>query len=96
MNTTSSGKPHPIYIYRIEYSENNNEANIKLYWSSPSIMNETIPSEFYYKSEYISGGSVDTLITCPIYFDGDNKEHPKTCYPECGDGFRFGQVKYNF
>lgn len=67
---------------------------MKLYWNSSSIGNQTIPSSYFYKKEYISGNSFDVYLQCPTYYEGDNEEHSNVCYEICGDGTRIGDVSF--
>jgi len=85
-------------LFRIDYSEEDNDAHLKLHWNytDSSAIDQIIPSSYLYHKQMIGSAPVTADVTCPEYYTHDHPDHPGECYEICGDGVKIGRVSLNF
>jgi cysteine-rich repeat protein len=88
-------KDNQFYQFRIDFSENTGEAEIRLYWSYTGQAKTLIPDEYLYYPSYVGASPIQVSVNWPTGYTGSDPTSPYKCIEVAGDGRRVGKEEWD-
>ena len=83
----TSGKP---YDFRFKWFNTFGNAILKLYWSTSTISNQFIPSNYYYVMRNVGSSPIQISVSWPTGYSSGQPSYTNLCHEIWGDGIKVG------